>query len=309
MQEVIDILLTSFLKFSAREKLKGEYLRTFFGAVICLIPSYLMSKINLLATEMGTGWYMLSMAISVIVSIFVIEIFNVGFIRSLIRMKSTTEVNSEESRYDAGLVLSGYSEHFGNTLKITFLRQLYIVGWSLLAYLPIFVAVGVLAFMSDTPEIAGLIDAVSRYQISPTEEAALYIGEYVLQNCPYVVFILMGAYVLLFVFAIPLIRKQYEYMMIPIILAEKADISRKEAFALTREIMHGYRWRYFCVEISFILWQMLAVLLFMSTLSYLVLYLAMAAFLPYMNMTFIEFYKERKLMLTPVEEGEDNNEN
>lgn len=309
MQEVIDILLTSFLKFSAREKLKGEYLRTFFGAVICLIPSYLMSKINLLTTEMSTGWYMLAMALSVLVSIFAIEIFNVGFIRSLLRMKEPKGAIDSEKRYDAGQVLSGYSENFENTLKITFRRQLYLLGWSLLAFLPLMVAIGVLVFMSNTPEIVGLKDAVMQYYISPTEEMALHLVEYIFTNCQYVLYLLLGAYVLMFVLMIPYIRKQYEYMMIPIIVAENPNITAKNAFAQTREIMHGYRWKYFCVEISFILWQVLAVALFMSTLSYLVLYMAMAVFLPYMNMTFIEFYKERKLMLTPVEEGEDNNEN
>lgn len=303
------MLQTSFLKFSAREMLRGEYIRAFLGALVYYIPMYLMSRTSLLAMEIGIGWYMLSRVLSLFVSIFVTEIFNVGFMRSLIRMKAPREAEDNEKRYDAGLVLSGYSENFGNTLKITFIRKIYLIGWALLAYLPMFVVIGVLAFMSNTPEISGLIDIFAQYQLSPTEEMALYLGGYILENCQYVIFMLLGAYILTFVLVIPLIRKQYEYMMIPIILADNPDITKKEAFDLTHEIMHGYRWRYFCVEISFVLWRMLAVVLFMNTYSYLILYIAMAMFLPYMNMTFIEFYKERRLIMKPDEEGEDKNEN
>lgn len=303
------MLHTSFLKLSAREELKGEYLRAFLGAIVYYIPLYLMSRISLLATELGTSWYVLAMAASLLVSIFVTEIFNVGFMRSLIRMKAPKEAIDNEKRYDTGLVLSGYNENFGNTLKITFTRQVYLLGWSLLMLLPLIVVIGILAFMSNTPEIAGLKDAVMQYYTSPTEEMALYLGEYILENCQYVMYMLSGAYVLMLVLMIPYIRKQYEYIMIPIILADNPGISSKKAFALTREIMHGYRWGYFCVEISFVLWQVLASALFLNTQSYFVLYIAMAAILPYMNMTFIEFYKERRLMMKPDEEGEDKNEN
>lgn len=307
MQEVIGMLQTSFLKFSAREELRGEYLRAFFGAFVAMIPLYLISKIGDLAITIGHAWWMLAIALAWPVGIFVTDIFGVGFFRSLLMMKTSKEAEYDEKRYDINLVMSGFTQNYGNTLKITFLRKLYLLGWTLLAYLPIIVFIGIMAFLSDTPEISGFNNILSQYLISPSEETVLHLGEYVLDNCRYVAYMLMGAYILMFVLAIPLVRKQYEYIMIPIILAENPDISRREAFALTREIMHGYRARYFCVEFSFIGWQMLVVILSGYTMSLLAVYALMAAIEPYRQRTYIEFYKERRLMMKP-EEGDNNNE-
>ncbi len=309
MQEVMIMLQPAFLKFSAREELKGEYLRAFFGAFVALIPSYLLSRISDLAIKVGYFWWALAIVLTLVTSIFVTEIFDVGFMRSLLRMKSPKEADYDEKRYDASLVMSGYSENFGNTLKVTFLRQLYLFGWTMLAYLPLLVVIGLIAFMSNTPEISGLINAAMQYYMSPTEEMALYLGGYVMENCQYVVYMLLGAYILMFVLAIFLIRKQYEYIMIPIILADNPDISSKDAFALTREIMHGYRMKYFCVELSFMGWMLLVAILSGFTMSLLIVYALMATIEPYRHRTFIEFYKERRLMMKPDEEGENNNEN
>lgn len=303
------VLQSSFLKFSARKELKGEYLRAFLGALVYYIPSYLASRISDLAVKVGTEWYILSLLFAILISVFVTEIFNVGFIRSLIRMKRMQDVGHGEKRYDAGLVLSGYTENFGNTIKIMLRRIWYLLGWGMLMLLPLFIVIGVIAFMSNTPGISGLIDVIMQYYISPTEEMAMHIGEYIAENCKYVIYMLSGAYILMLGLMIPYIRKHYEYIMIPMIVADEPDIEVKDAFAKTREIMHGFRWKYFCVEFSFIGWTMLATLLSGCTTSLLVLYAIQAAILPYINMTFIEFYKERQLMLMHDEEGEDKNEN
>ena len=45
--------------------------------------------------------------------------------------------------------------------------------------------------------------------------------------------------------------KTYEYRMIPYILAENPKITRKEAFALSKQIMKGNKWKTFILDISF----------------------------------------------------------
>ena len=54
--------------------------------------------------------------------------------------------------------------------------------------------------------------------------------------------------------------KHYSYMMIPYILAENPNISRKEAFKLSKLMMKGNKWKTFVMDLSFIHWHLLSVL-------------------------------------------------
>ena len=53
--------------------------------------------------------------------------------------------------------------------------------------------------------------------------------------------------------------KRYEYFMIPYILAENPNISRKDAFRLSKEMMYGLKWQTFKLDITLISWDILAV--------------------------------------------------
>ncbi|MBO5279381.1 MAG: DUF975 family protein [Lachnospiraceae bacterium] len=66
-----------------------------------------------------------------------------------------------------------------------------------------------------------------------------------------------GLWSLLFV--IPGIVKAYEYRMIPYILAEHPEMSSKEAFARSKEMMDGNKWNAFVLDLSFIGWHILGV--------------------------------------------------
>ena len=87
---------------------------------------------------------------------------------------------------------------------------------------------------------------------------------------------------LLFVF--PGIYAAYGYAMTPYILAENPEMSANEAITKSKELMNGNRWRLFCLEISFIGWSLLCVLL---TLGIGVFWLK-----PYMEASFAAFYRE-----------------
>lgn len=49
----------------------------------------------------------------------------------------------------------------------------------------------------------------------------------------------------------------YEYMMVPFILAENPDMSRKEVFALSKKMMTGNKWKAFVLDLSFLGWSIL----------------------------------------------------
>ena len=86
-------------------------------------------------------------------------------------------------------------------------------------------------------------------------------------------------------FIIPGIIKTFEYAMIPYILADDANISGKEAFKKSKQMMKGNKWRLFKLELSFIGWFILCVL----TLGIGTFFL-----IPYMNAATAEFYVELK---------------
>lgn len=59
-------------------------------------------------------------------------------------------------------------------------------------------------------------------------------------------------------FVIPGIIKGYEYMMIPYLLADNPQMDRKEAFAKSKEMMDGNKWKAFVLDLSFWGWGLLS---------------------------------------------------
>lgn len=56
--------------------------------------------------------------------------------------------------------------------------------------------------------------------------------------------------------------KHYSYAMTEYILAENPQASGKEAIALSRRMMHGHKWELFCLDLSFLGWDILSVFTF-----------------------------------------------
>ena len=59
-------------------------------------------------------------------------------------------------------------------------------------------------------------------------------------------------------FIIPGIVKAYEYRMIPYLLAENPEMSKEEAFATSKQLMDGQKWRTFVLDLSFFGWILLS---------------------------------------------------
>lgn len=87
-------------------------------------------------------------------------------------------------------------------------------------------------------------------------------------------------------FVIPGIVKSYEYRMIAYLLAEEPTMSKEAAFAISKQMMQGQKWRVFVLDLSFIGWILLDIL----TIGLLgVFYLN-----PYRDMTNAALYVELK---------------
>ncbi len=63
-------------------------------------------------------------------------------------------------------------------------------------------------------------------------------------------------------FIVPGIIAAYSYSMTGYILAERPDMTASEALALSKRMMHGNRWRLFCLHLSFIGWSILCMFTF-----------------------------------------------
>lgn len=56
--------------------------------------------------------------------------------------------------------------------------------------------------------------------------------------------------------------KHYEYILIPYILAENPQASRKDVFYLSKQLMHHNKWKFFLFDLSFLGWQILSLFTF-----------------------------------------------
>lgn len=71
--------------------------------------------------------------------------------------------------------------------------------------------------------------------------------------------LLRGIYTALWslLFIIPGIVASYRYAMTPYILAENPELTASEAINISKEMMYGHKWQLFCLDFSFIGWNML----------------------------------------------------
>lgn len=67
-------------------------------------------------------------------------------------------------------------------------------------------------------------------------------------------------------FVIPGIIASYRYYMTPFILCENPDMTAREAIRESKALMKGNKWRLFCLEFSFIGWELLALVVMWGVL-------------------------------------------
>lgn len=293
---------SAYYKLNARNKLKGNYGPALIASLIFLIPSYVMSLKNYLFIDTADPLTanILSAVIDAVISVFVISILNVGYYRFLLRMKQADDptVNPETKKYDLNLIVSGFTMNYANTLKITFLMNLYLVFWFLLALVPAMLFIGVMAFLASSTEvISTLFSLIQQFGVSPSADMVNTLSSYITENCPYIPVIFTFVFLLTIAGFIPLIMKYFEYAAIPMILADDPDISIQRAFKRSKNIMNGFRARYFFIQLSFLHFVFIAALVMIVSQSMLIYYVAIAFLQPYITTTLLSFYMERRDIL------------
>lgn len=164
-----------------------------------------------------------------------------------------------------GASASGYSQNneadVANSFGAVPAEQLsaLIVG-ILVGVIVVCVVVGALQWFVFNPLTVGAqrFFVVSHYRKAELGELGFAFSKSYLNTVK--VMFLRQLYVFLWtlLFVIPGIIKAYEYMMIPYILAENPDIDSKEAFAMSKQMMAGNKWKTFVLQLSFFGWGILS---------------------------------------------------
>lgn len=84
---------------------------------------------------------------------------------------------------------------------------------------------------------------------------------------------------------VPGIIKSYEYYLVPYILQDDPQMDYRDALKLSKDMMDGYKWNLFVLQLSFIGWEILGGLCCGIGLMFL---------RPYKDATYAEFYAERR---------------
>lgn len=185
---------------------------------------------------------------------------------------SNTMNNGADSSYDGIL----------STMSITSLT--YILG-AVMAIVTVLIVVGLVQYVIGSFVSLGLI----QYNLDLIDGKDVQFGQIFSKASMFGKAFWLRLRMSIFTFLwtllliIPGIIKAYSYSMSGFILTENPEMTAKEAMQVSEKMMIGNKWRLFCLQISFIGWQILCI--FSLGIGYLWLK-------PYMNAATAAFYDE-----------------
>lgn len=135
--------------------------------------------------------------------------------------------------------LFGEMNRIGAGICMVLLRALYFLVWMLpfIALIAAWYMVGYEYIMSWT-------------QLLP-EDIWIALAAYVYPVLP--VILIVGT---------PMLIATYRYLLMPYLMAENPGMRAREAIRLSKTLMHGYKWKAFCLQLSFFGWTLLVIFTF-----------------------------------------------
>jgi len=191
------------------------------------------------------------------ISIFVAAPLKVGLCHFMLR-SADFDTNLDNLMYP-------FRNNYKNIVWVTFVKNMYILLWSLLGLVPI--GLGFWKFgLAD--KLAELLPMVQNESVS----AAMSLSV-----------ISSGFLILTVIFMIPAYIKELQYSLVEYILAENPNMPRAKAIGKSKEMMVGNKWAYVKLSFSFLGWLFLA-----NTACCIGNFLLM----PYIEQTFAQMYLE-----------------
>ena len=128
-----------------------------------------------------------------------------------------------------GDLFAGFKEKYFNICKVMFVRFIKLMLWELFIFIPVFsILFGALLIRLGAIILGAVIILLAVMGLIPS--------------------------------MIPSIIKAYEYSQIPYLLAEYPEMTTANAFAASRELTRGHKWNLFVLDLSFLGWEILAIL-------------------------------------------------
>lgn len=207
----------------------------------------------------------------------------VGFVASLLGAATTAAGSGSGSSSGSSNVesISDLNGVIPTEFQVMFLAILSLLSFIAIAFVLIHFIVGGPVTLGYVKFNLSLVDN------RPASFAMLF-SEFHRFGTAFLMQLLRGIYTVLWslLFVIPGIYASYGYAMTPYILLENPEMTANEAIAASKELMEGNRWRLFCLEISFIGWNLLSVLFTLGIGHFWLV--------PYMEASFAAFYREIK---------------
>ncbi len=183
--------------------------------------------------------------------------------------------------------LGGLLDNAAANLTITIKEEQYTIP-SLLNWLPGFLGLaGILSIVQMVmggPIRQGYCTFLLKQQDGETLDVQEVLSQLHNFGPGFVLRLLQGLYTVLWglLLIVPGFVASYSYAMAPFIMAENPEMTPSEAISASKELMNGHKWELFCLNFSFIGWQILSML----TLGVGALVLN-----PYMNAAQAAFYR------------------
>ncbi len=170
---------------------------------------------------------------------------------------------------------------WGTAALIAFVYSLIMGACSALFYIYIG---GIVALLVTGPFALGFAAVALRIMRTEDIEIGQLFGGFKNFGTAFLVSLLNGIFIFLWtlLFIVPGIIKTYSYRLSYYILADNPSMSATEVRKRSIELMRGNKWRLFCLEFSFIGWQLLCIL----TLGILSFWVT-----PYYNAAIADFYQ------------------
>ena len=236
----------------ARMTMKGHYGTMLLASVLVLLIQSAVSQIfsrllNATDSIVMMGAYGL---LELLVSLIILGPLMIGLNGFFLRCIS--------GEYDLKNVFLPFKTNLTNTAKVYFFMQLKLFLWLLIPWLIGMTVVISAVLLLDSGAIEAWLLEFAQSLSDITLGHVDFLSPDALEGFLLIYFSLLGVSI---IFMIPGIIKSYEYAMIPYIVAEDADVGVKEAFKRTKLMMKGNKFRYFALNLSFIGWLLLGMLL------------------------------------------------
>lgn len=132
---------------------------------------------------------------------------------------------------------------YGRVLGGSLWMALWLFLWSLIFIVP-FVAIFVVGIVNTVISSIdfsnlGSLGHVAPPDITPNQIFGMFLNPW---------------WLLLYLLLIPAIIKSYSYFATRYILADSPNVGAIEALTLSQKMMHGFKWKLFVTQLSFILW-------------------------------------------------------